>query len=106
MMMNSSVRGPFLPAYWPRDVPWTRILTDRLSNTVKLVGPTISCEGAAAVAAQLQARSLISVSSGKLEVFRTSTDFTLGYISLRTCTFSLLALDYGTETRLQYSSGY
>ena len=46
IMMNSSVRGPFLPSYWPRRIPWTRILTDRLSDTVKLVGPTISCEGA------------------------------------------------------------
>lgn len=27
-------------------VHWTTIFTDRLSDTVKLVGPTISCEGA------------------------------------------------------------
>lgn len=26
-------------------VHWTTIFTDRLSDTVKLVGPTISCEG-------------------------------------------------------------
>ena len=45
IMMNSSVRGPFLPAYWPAAVPWTSIFTDRLTNNVKLVGPTISCEG-------------------------------------------------------------
>lgn len=45
IVVNSSVRGPFLPSYWPRDVHWTRILTSRLTGDIKLVGPTISCEG-------------------------------------------------------------
>ena len=45
LFINSSVRGPFLPAYWPKSVHWTRIFTDRLDNSTKLVGPTISCEG-------------------------------------------------------------
>lgn len=47
VLMNSSVRGPFLPAHWPSQVHWTTIFTERISDTVKLVGPTISCEGAA-----------------------------------------------------------
>mmetsp|Transcript_3206 Transcript_3206/g.9295 ORF Transcript_3206/g.9295 Transcript_3206/m.9295 type:complete len:532 (-) Transcript_3206:1175-2770(-) len=45
VFMNGSIRGPFLPAYWPKDVHWTQIFTRRLNNHVKLVGPTISCEG-------------------------------------------------------------
>lgn len=45
VFMNSSVRGPFLPAMWPKGRHWSTAFTDRLSDTVKLVGPTISCEG-------------------------------------------------------------
>lgn len=28
-----------------QDVHWTRVFTDRINNSTKLVGPTISCEG-------------------------------------------------------------
>lgn len=73
IMLNSSVRGPFLPPYLARvpaaaarDMPasengriltgcgvcavqgsvaWHRLFTQRLSSDVLLVGPTISCEG-------------------------------------------------------------
>ena len=45
VIMNSSARGPFLPAYWPNSVHWTQPLVSRLRGLVKLVGPTISCEG-------------------------------------------------------------
>lgn len=43
VLMNSSVRGPFLPRYY-QSRPWTRAFTDLLSDEVKLVGTTISCE--------------------------------------------------------------
>lgn len=46
IFLNSSVRGPFLPSYWPREKHWSRVLTDRITDDVKLVGATISCEGA------------------------------------------------------------
>ena len=46
IFLNSSVRGPFLPPYWPAGVHWSRILSERLRGEVKLVGSTISCEGA------------------------------------------------------------
>lgn len=46
IFLNSSVRGPFLPAYWPPEMHWSRILTGRINEEVKLVGATISCEGA------------------------------------------------------------
>ncbi|KAK9835058.1 hypothetical protein WJX81_007588 [Elliptochloris bilobata] len=46
IFMNSSVRGPFLPAYWPAGVHWSDVLTTRINNDVKLVGATISCEPA------------------------------------------------------------
>ncbi|KAL6766934.1 hypothetical protein ACKKBG_A37960 [Auxenochlorella protothecoides x Auxenochlorella symbiontica] len=45
LFLNSSVRGPFLPPYWPRALHWTEVLTSRLTDQVKLVGSTISCEG-------------------------------------------------------------
>ena len=63
VIMNSSVRGPFLPAYFagsdgggaagaagsrgegrPHPRPWTTALTDLLNERVKLAGTTISCE--------------------------------------------------------------
>ncbi|KAL3146682.1 hypothetical protein ABBQ32_000910 [Trebouxia sp. C0010 RCD-2024] len=45
VLTNSSVRGPYLPPYIPKSLPWHRLLTHRLSKDVKLVGPVISCEG-------------------------------------------------------------
>lgn len=45
IFMNSSVRGPFLPAYLWGKVRWQDIFISRLSDSIKLVGPTISCEG-------------------------------------------------------------
>ena len=69
-MLNSSVRGPFIPPYMVRNcllllglpssahrclltrfctvqgkVAWHRLFTQRLSSDVLLVGPTVSCEG-------------------------------------------------------------
>lgn len=44
--LDSSTRGPFLPSYvtrQPQAPVWHTLLTSRLSNTVKLVGATISC---------------------------------------------------------------
>jgi hypothetical protein len=47
IMVNSSVRGPFVPPYMPDRHEWYRLLTRRLGGTtnVRLVGATISCEG-------------------------------------------------------------
>lgn len=45
IFMNSSVRGPFVAPYARKFTSWQRLLTDRLSDRVKVVGPTISCEG-------------------------------------------------------------
>jgi len=44
LLMNSSVRGPFLPVFYSHDRPWTVAFTDLLNDDVKLVGTTISCE--------------------------------------------------------------
>lgn len=44
VLINASVRGPFLPAYWPPDLHWSAALTARLTADVKMVGPTINCE--------------------------------------------------------------
>ena len=41
--LNSSVRGPFLPAYLRGRLHWTEPLLSRLSPAVKLVGATINC---------------------------------------------------------------
>jgi hypothetical protein len=58
-IMNSSVRGPFLPSYFPQSTggrlgtgssmhaparSWTTAFTDLLNSHVKLVGTTINCE--------------------------------------------------------------
>eukprot|EP00775_Hariotina_reticulata_P012780 gene12780-12909_t len=43
--INSSVRGPYLPAYAKGHVHWMSAFTSKLTDTVKLVGSTISCEG-------------------------------------------------------------
>lgn len=58
-IMNSSVRGPFLPSYFPQSTggglgeasslnaasrSWTTAFTDMLNNHIKLVGTTINCE--------------------------------------------------------------
>lgn len=45
VFLNSSVRGPFLPPVWPKGRHWSRAFTERITDQVKLVGPTISCEG-------------------------------------------------------------
>ena len=44
VFVNSSVRGPFVPTYVRES--WTQLLLSALSDDVKLVGPTISCEAA------------------------------------------------------------
>ncbi|KAK9787128.1 hypothetical protein WJX73_004056 [Symbiochloris irregularis] len=44
IFMNSSVRGPFLPPYWPDTLHWSHVLTGKLTDKVKIVGATISCE--------------------------------------------------------------
>jgi hypothetical protein len=41
--LNSSVRGPYLPAYFTSYVPWHRIMTRHITSDLKLFGATISC---------------------------------------------------------------
>lgn len=43
IVLNSSVRGPFIVAYYDSSV-WYRIFTRRLNDQIKLMGCTISCE--------------------------------------------------------------
>jgi hypothetical protein len=50
--LNSSVRGPFLPAYHPASMHWTAAFVRKLRGDVKLVGSTINCGGAYALSAQ------------------------------------------------------
>ncbi len=52
MWLNSSVRGPFLPAYHPAGMHWTAAFVRKLRGDVKLVGSTINCGGAYALSAQ------------------------------------------------------
>lgn len=45
ILMNASIRGPFLVAYFDDESTWWyRIYTQRLNDEVKLVGSTINCE--------------------------------------------------------------
>lgn len=51
MVVDSAVRGPFLPPYvaaQPDPMHWTEAFTAKLTGEVKLVGSTVSCEGAPA----------------------------------------------------------
>lgn len=43
VIMNSSIRGPFLPTYVSKDFRWISALTSKINSVVKLVGPSISC---------------------------------------------------------------
>jgi hypothetical protein len=45
IFMNSSVRGPFIPTYGQGFKRWHEQIVSRITDKVKLVGPTISCEG-------------------------------------------------------------
>ncbi|PNH12741.1 LIM domain and RING finger protein [Tetrabaena socialis] len=45
LFINCSVRGPFLPTYARGRIHWTHPFTSRLVGDVRMVGPTISCEG-------------------------------------------------------------
>ncbi|CAF2816741.1 unnamed protein product [Rotaria sp. Silwood2] len=45
IFMNASIRGPFFAAYFDdENMWWFTIFTKRLSDEIKLVGPTINCE--------------------------------------------------------------
>lgn len=43
--LNSSVRGPFMPAYLHNKMHWTLPFLDKITDATKLVGATISCGG-------------------------------------------------------------
>ncbi|KAL4428545.1 hypothetical protein ABPG75_002634 [Micractinium tetrahymenae] len=45
LFMNSSVRGPFVPPYARGYTRWQDLFFNKLDDHIKLVGPTISCEG-------------------------------------------------------------
>jgi hypothetical protein len=44
IVLNSSLRGPFLPLSWPKShLHWSEIFTSKLSDDIKLVGLSINC---------------------------------------------------------------
>ncbi len=43
IFLNPSAIGPLLPSYWPADRTWTSIFTSRITDQVKLVGPSLVC---------------------------------------------------------------
>ncbi len=45
IFMNSGVIGPFLPTYYPSNLPWTHVFTSKLNDKVKLVGTSLVCFG-------------------------------------------------------------
>jgi len=45
ILMNASIRGPFFTVYFPSEYFWWyHVFTRRLTDEVKLVGPSINCE--------------------------------------------------------------
>ena len=57
VFVNSSVRGPFIVAYYDNPI-WYTIFTRRLTDYIKLVGCTFSCETAPHIQSYLWAMSL------------------------------------------------
>ena len=43
VVINTSLRGPFLPYYWDTSVHWSSAFTQFLSNKTKLVGISVNC---------------------------------------------------------------
>jgi len=48
LLLNGSVKGPFLPGHWPRGRAWPLAFTDLLRGPTRLVGTTVNCERSAA----------------------------------------------------------
>lgn len=44
VLLNGSVRGPFLPAYLPINFPWPKLFTDKLNDDVRMSGSTLNCQ--------------------------------------------------------------
>lgn len=40
IFMNDTCRGPFLPNYIPKSIPWTDLFLHEINEEVKMVGPT------------------------------------------------------------------
>ncbi len=43
LFMNCGVIGPFLPKYYPKNMSWTNIFTDNLTDKIKLFGTSMVC---------------------------------------------------------------
>ena len=43
IFMNDGVIGPFLPKYFPSNIPWTNIFTSQLNDKIKLIGTSLVC---------------------------------------------------------------
>ena len=92
IFMNASTRGPYFPPYYytlvslyesrlGRKYYWHSIFTERISKTVKLVGPTISCQFSPhiqnyVVATDFTGLSLVLKPDGEHGVFECHQTFT------------------------------
>ena len=90
IFLNSSVRGPFLPPYLQGKVHFSELMTRMLNhddapNSIKLVGPSVSCEGTVRLAGGLQ-RSNPHVQSFAVATEQTGTRSPGLYLPLRTST--------------------
>ena len=88
LIMNSSVRGPFLPAYFPQSTGmsttrWTTAFTDLLTEKIKLVGTTISCERRVHVQSMLLATDRVGLGilqeSGALDCAKNRDEAIINY---------------------------
>ena len=62
VILNSSVRGPFLPSPFPSSF-WPKIFTLHINDTTKLVGATVNCEFWPHVQSYIFATDLIGIQS-------------------------------------------
>ncbi len=74
IFMNSSIRGPFfVPYFATEDTSWFEIFTKRITDEIKLVGPTINCEQMPHVQSYLMVTDEVGLSiliSNTSEIFR------------------------------------
>jgi len=78
IFMNSSVRGPFFVPYFEHlGIWWFQIFTSRLTDQIKLVGPSINCEQRPHVQSYLMVTDQVGFTllTNQTEIFRCHTNY-------------------------------
>jgi hypothetical protein len=112
--INSSVRGPFLPAYLEASYHWTRAFTSKIDHRIKLVGSTLSCGASGehpptlhvqsyAVATDAVGLDLLRKNATVLACYRTMQDVV--FYAERGITETILNAGYGLDSLMMRYQG-